>query len=222
MTSRVIENPPPGKTGETYITVIEDDTSPFNILTINNPSRLVDLGPYYTVVGTTTNTVVENVSAPTPIVVNAPVNDISSTLSSDYESTTTITNINSNTQLTNDGLGSSTFEDIIPPIWNTTNNTIIVYNEKEIIEVQLRLTATTDTLGGAFELSLVTNATSNVIDKQEFNINIQQQDYTVTFKFVTTLDDVISGVSIFVQPELGMVLNLTQVEFLFFRTIQTS
>lgn len=222
MTSRVIENPPPGKTGETHITVIEDDTNPINILTINDNGRLVDLGPYYTVVGTTTNTVVDNVSVPTPIVVNAPVNDISSTLSSDYESTTTITNITNNTQLTNDGLGGSTFEDIVPPIWDTVNNTIIVYNEKEIIEVQLRLTVTTDTLGGAFELSLVTNSTSNIIDKQEFNINIQEQDYTVTFKFVTSLDDVTSGVSIFVQPELGMTLNLTQVEFLFFRTIQTS
>ena len=88
----------------------------------------------------------------------------------------------------------------------------------EIIEVQIRFTASTDTLGGAFELELESALNSFVIDKQEFNINIQDQDYTAVYKVLTTTDDAAAGIQIYITPELGMTLNLTDIEFIFIKS----
>ena len=222
MTYRITENPPPGKTGESLVKVIDDSSLvAIPLVPVRSEPRLVHF-PYYTIVTDgTTNKINQRPAATPPIIIETTVVNSSATLSSLYEDNTAgIANISSRTPVTNNGLGADTFEDILPPIWDKILNQINSYSTKEIIEVQLRFTVSTDTLGGAFEIQLETLSTNNIIDTQEFNTNIQEQDYTVIFKIVTRPDDVTSGIGIYIEPELGMTLSLTNIEFVFIRTVQ--
>ena len=221
MVYRITENSPPGKTGISSFQEIDDTNAEdqFVILPPGDRPRLVEF-PFYQIVNDGATGLRELPNAPTPVVIETTVVNSSATLSARYEDTAGITGITTRTLLTNNGFGLSTFTDISPVIWDTGNNKINVYNDKEIIELQIRLRASTDTLGGAFEVELETVSTATVIDTQEYNINIQEQDYTVTFKIVTSTADTTNGISIYVKPELGMTLDLVNIEFVFIRTTQ--
>lgn len=221
MTYRITENPPPGKSGVSSSQSFDDTNAEdqFVILPPGDRPRLVEF-PFYTIVNDGATGRRELPTAPSPIVIETTVVNSSATLSARYVDTVGLTGINARTLLTNDGLGASTFSDMPLPIWDTSANKINVYNDKEIIELQIRLRASTDTLGGAFELELETISTLTVIDTQEYNINIQEQDYTITYKIVTSTDDATNGINIYVKPELGMSLDLTNIEFVFIRTTQ--
>lgn len=229
MVYTIIENPPPGKRNSESITTVQsfnDDEKTLSQLSVGTSvGELLEsrsrTQPYVVISNQPIILPARDRSNPTiiqPIIINNNLSAGSAVISARYENSGSINSITSRTLFTNNGLGSRTQDNNTPNIWTLTTNTIDVQSANEIIEVQIRFTASTDTLGGAFELELESILNSFVIDKQEFNINIQDQDYTAVYKVLTTTNDAAAGIRIYITPELGMTLNLTDIEFIFIKS----
>lgn len=229
MVYRVTENPPPDpapgirnpRTGATHVTTFDD--SDVEIIPINDvtaqQSQLVRY-PFYQIVNTSPTGRRETPSAPTPVIIQPTIINSSATLSSIYDDLAGMSTITARTKVTNDGGGPDTSFDIVPVIWDTGSNVINVYAEKEIIEVQIRFTVATDTLGGAFELDLESVTGAELIHREEKSVNIQDQDFTINLKVVTKSAWMVGGICIFIKPELGMSIDLSDIEFTFIKTTQ--
>ena len=206
-TYTIVENPPPFKSGITTTQTIDaDDATILESAVIEN--RLVDV-PVYTIIQVGTGGAV-----PTPTINNTVIEQTFNIVSTNvevaalYENISSNANISSRTQLINDGLGSTTYDDNTTPIWNTIVNKIEPTILKEVLDIQLRFKLTTDTLGGTFEIDLDRNGINPIIDTIEEDIRIQDQDYTIRFKIVVDQDMIDNGICIFIKPELGMTLTV--------------
>lgn len=215
MSYTVNEGPAPFKNGDRNITFISDQDSADLILsesetTIRN--RLIDVQKY-----TIQNR--QPVTQPPNVVNTTIVNNIvqvsgGTSFKATYVHAGTQNNIANRTKLINNGNGVGTFDENSTPIWNKVTNEIISTTVGEIIELQIRFRTQTDTLGGAFEIELNKGGASPIADIQEYDQTNQFQDYTIIFKVLSDSDFVSNNACIYIRPELGMTLTISNLSFL--------
>lgn len=205
----IIENPPPYTQGLTT-------TSSFNtqiykpIVNQRFSNKLID-NPSYNIIqaippklpGTVVNSTIINQEI-------TIVNQGNNKLGAQYIHTNPISNINTRTQLINNG-GLATYDDNPTPIWSTTNNKLLCTVLKEFIQVVINIKCSTNTLGGAFEIEANNGTVLHII---ESNITIQNQDFNIEFNIITDQNCVTNGLQFFISPELGMNLNISNFSLL--------
>jgi len=118
------------------------------------------------------------------------------------------------TKLMNNGSGVGGYDDNPTPVWNTTTSELVATSIDQVIELQLRFQSQTDTLGGAFEIELDKGGADPIIDIQEYDQTNQFQDYTIIFKVVSDADFVANNACIYIKPELGMTISISNLSFL--------
>ena len=226
MTYIIIENAPPGKRGSTQSQVVNDENFAVNNGLGDSQNRLqpyVVLNPEDIIVPAPRAS-----SGPTilqPIIVNTPVSNeeemeekfAAKVFTSVYDDISGITDITSMKLMTNDAQGPNTKVDSDFAAWNSDTNTITINKENEFIELQINLTVYTDTLGGSFEVELIDKESSESLGKQESTVNIQNQDFALSYKFISNENNKKQGIKIYITPELGMKISLTDIQFIFQR-----
>jgi hypothetical protein len=212
---RVTENPPPFKQGNPSSTVMNTDANVGLIPQVITTNRLTDF-PIYKVIQSVpikppttiinTTTIVNNTTIINP---NGGIN-----ISAEYFNTLLLNNISTRTLLINNGGGTNTYDDSTSPIWDTALMKLKPSILKEVFDVSLKFTVSTDTLGGAFEVEAFSNIKIDIIEEE---INIQQQDYTIRFKLVADQRAIDNGIYFFITPELGMTISITDYSLLVVR-----
>lgn len=209
----VTENPPPGKTGQSFKQVIDDSNFDGLVETIILDNRLVEIP---LTIGVTQVVPIEtnNINVNSVVINNTVTNNIdSAVVTAKYDHSIDILGITTSTTLVNDGLGVETFDNNTSPVWNTSTNKLIAQSINEVYQLQLRFKSDTDTLGGAFEIEVNKGGVDPIIDQQEHTINKLDQTFTSTFNLIVDNDFLNNGASIIVSPELGMSLDIKELEF---------
>lgn len=192
----IVENPPPFTQGQSTTSSINVQIN--NRQVYNNPYRLIQLAPIKS-----ENTVLNNTVINQEITV---INEGSQKTSAEYKNLSAMSNITTRRQLINDGLGVGSYDDNNPTIWSVIINQITCSMNKKFIEAILSFTATTDTLGGAFEIEAYDGTP---LRKIEETISIEEQDFSIRFRLITNQNSITNGIKFFITPELGMKLTIT-------------
>jgi len=212
MTYTVNEGPAPFKDGERSTTVIENTDSVDLIINNSLTNRLVNV-PRYVIIPRK-NTVRPPNTVNTTVINQVVSGSSGSSFKAQYTHAGTQANIVMRTKLSNNGNGVGSYDDNPSPVWNVVKNELVSVAAGELIEIQIRFQSQTDTLGGAFEIELDKGGDSPIIDIQEYDQTNQFQDYTITFKVVSDSDFVANNACIFIKPELGMTLSISNLSFL--------
>lgn len=192
----IVENPPPFTQGQSTTSSINVQIN--NRQIYNNPYRLIQLAPIKS-----ENTVLNNTIINQEITV---INEGSQKTSAEYKNLSAMSNITTRRQLINDGLGIGSYDDNNPTIWSVIVNQITCSMNKKFIEAILSFTATTDTLGGAFEIEAYDGTP---LRKVEETISIEEQDFSIRFRLITNQNSITNGIKFFITPELGMKITIT-------------
>lgn len=192
----IVENPPPFTQGQSTTSSINVQIN--NRQIYNNPYRLIQLAPIKS-----ENTVLNNTVINQEITV---INEGSQKTSAEYKNLSAMSNITTRRQLINDGLGIGSYDDNNPTIWSVIINQITCSMNKKFIEAILSFTATTDTLGGAFEIEAYDGTP---LRKIEETISIEEQDFSIRFRLITNQNSITNGIKFFITPELGMKITIT-------------
>ena len=192
----IVENPPPFTQGQSTTSSINVQIN--NRQVYNNPYRLIQLAPIKS-----ENTVLNNTVINQEITV---INEGSQKTSAEYKNLSAMSNITTRRQLINDGLGIGSYDDNNPAIWSVIINQITCSMNKKFIEAILSFTATTDTLGGAFEIEAYDGT---ALRKVEETISIEEQDFSIRFRLITNQNSITNGIKFFITPELGMKITIT-------------
>lgn len=192
----IVENPPPFTQGQSTTSSINVQIN--NRQIYNNPYRLIQLAPIKS-----ENTVFNNTVINQEITV---INEGSQKTSAEYKNLSAMSNITTRRQLINDGLGVGSYDDNNPTIWSVIINQITCSMNKKFIEAILSFTATTDTLGGAFEIEAYDGTP---LRKVEETISIEEQDFSIRFRLITNQNSITNGIKFFITPELGMKITIT-------------
>jgi len=197
----VVENPPPYTQGESSTSFIFQDTSSQQIVRQIFSNKLVDL-PTYTVIPKVF------IKAPYTVVNTVVVNttNVDTKIIAEYKNLSALDNITNTTQLINDGLGQGTYDNNSPPIWSTLINKLNCQQVGELLDITLKFKCTTDTLGGVFEIEAI--PTSLKI-KEDQSISREEQNFNINFKIITTEECISNGIRLYITPEIGMKINLT-------------
>lgn len=216
MVYTINEGPPPFRDGKRNQTRIDDTTGGVDIIIgLNNvveSNRLLDVKPYTIITREPTPTPPNTVN--TTIVNNVIQVSGGQSFKAEYVHAGTQSAITSRTKLINNGNGVGTYDENPSPVWNIVTNELVSQAPGEIIEIQLRFQAQTDTLGGAFEIELDKGGANPIIDIQEHDQTNQFQDYTIIFKVVSDSDFANNNACIYIKPELGMTLSISNLSFL--------
>lgn len=203
----VTENPPPFTQGESDTTTFDSSARPAIEFDVVMDNRLVSTPAYRIIqsppIKQKTTTVRTTVINNTTIVNKGD----SMKLSAEYENTLLLENISGRTLLSNDGGGPKTYDDTGSPIWDSANMKIVCMNLKEVLDVQLRFSMTSDTLGGAFEIEAYNGSKVDIIEEE---INIQEQDFTIRFRIIIDQNSIDNGIQFYITPELGMTVSVNE------------
>lgn len=131
-----------------------------------------------------------------------------------YLGTVNTNNIISRTQLNIDGNLSGSYDDTGYVSWDGSK--IKGRELKQLIEVQLQFSITTDTLGGQFNIEFNQGGIDPILVSQDLTINAISQDYTINANLVVDNDFLTDGARIFLTPELGMKIDISNLELLLF------
>lgn len=133
------------------------------------------------------------------------------------QDTQRIENIEGYTRIVNNGEGERTYSDIVPSIWDVQYNRMLIRDVKLVLDVQLRFTLRTNTLGGIYEIQVKSLFNDRLIDSQKEAVEVQNQTYTIDFRIVTTIEDTKAGIGFYIEPEEGMSLTMYETSFIFVR-----
>lgn len=211
----VTENPAPFKKGETTTTTMDTNANiSFVSQAVTTNNRLTNF-PVYSVIQVTPAKPITTIINTTTINNTTIINTGEGIkISAEYYNTLPLVNISSRTLLSNNGGGGNTYDDNPTPIWNTALMRLQPTVLKEVFDISLKFTLTTDTLGGTFEVEAFNNTKIDIIEEE---INIQQQDYIIRFNLVIDQRSIDNGVSFFITPELGMSISVTNYSLLIVR-----
>lgn len=214
MTYTVNEGPAPFKDGKRNSTFISDKDTSDLIFSEQNAllrNRLLDVRTYTV---RPRQPVVQPPNTVNTTVINNIVQGGGQAFKAMYVHAGTISSIVGRTKLINNGNGVGSYDENASPAWNTIINELVSQATGEIIELQLRFRSQTDTLGGAFEIELDKGGANPIIDIQEHDQTNQHQDYTIMFKVVSDSDFVANNACIYIKPELGMTMDISNLSFL--------
>lgn len=200
--------------GKRNITFISDTDRPDLLFSEQDTllrNRLIDVRRYRIV---QQKPVVQPPNTVNTTVINNIVQGGGPAFKATYVHAGTQSGITSRTKLINNGNGVGTYDENSSPAWNVVTNELVSQAVGEIIELQLRFQSQTDTLGGAFEIELDKGGANPIIDIQEYDQTNQFQDYTIIFKVVSDSDFVNNNACIYIKPELGMTLSISNLSFL--------
>ena len=130
----------------------------------------------------------------------------------EYRHSGTMSNVNGRTGIQINGVSIGSYDDTGYLAWN--DNKIRARGIGQTLEVQLQFRATTDTLGGLFNIEINKGGSDPILDTQDHTINTVTQDFTITSNIVVDDDFLNNGAEIFITPEVGMNLTINNLEIL--------